>query len=92
MGNILGSQRVFYVGYEYARKSPVHAPGDGSSDDAVYASYGWRQFFRDLFGCPQSESEGSRGRDSSGGWGDNPRPLGVKIQARLRHLAVTAAD
>ncbi|KAI2781340.1 hypothetical protein F4815DRAFT_444518 [Daldinia loculata] len=73
MGNILGSQRVFYVGYEYTR-SPVHDSSDDTSDDVVYAPYGWRQFFRELFGYPQND--GSQERDSSGGWRGNV--VGVK--------------
>ncbi|KAK6956404.1 hypothetical protein Daesc_001681 [Daldinia eschscholtzii] len=72
MGNILGSQRVFYVGYEYYRGS-THESSHDTSDDVVYAQYGWRQFFRELFGGPQPPDSGSRHGETwdeeGGGWG-----------------------
>ncbi|KAI1472349.1 uncharacterized protein F4812DRAFT_454166 [Daldinia caldariorum] len=73
MGNILGSQRVFYAGYEYHRGS-----ADGSrshdDDDVVYARYGWRQFLRVLLSGPAgsggNEARGqSRSWEARGGWG-----------------------
>ncbi|KAI1803774.1 hypothetical protein F4811DRAFT_553561 [Daldinia bambusicola] len=75
MGNILGSQRVFYVGYEYYRGSAHDSSSDdaddnSTSDDVVYAQYGWREFLRELLLGPRGSSES---RDESwgsrGGWG-----------------------